>query len=64
MSTPTVPRPQVAAPGEWSFPQPRELTLPNGIGALVHDVPGQYVISVRLTVPVALRHEPETKEGV
>ncbi|WP_277454692.1 pitrilysin family protein [Janibacter sp. DB-40] len=64
MSTPTVPRPDVAAPGEWSFPQPRELTLPNGIGALVHDVPGQYVISVRLTVPVALRHEPEAKEGV
>lgn len=64
MSTPTVPRPEVASPGEWSFPQPRELTLPNGIGALVHDVPGQYVISVRLTVPVALRHEPEAKEGV
>ncbi|NYF97457.1 M16 family metallopeptidase [Janibacter cremeus] len=64
MSTPTVPRPQVTAPGEWSFPQPRELTLPNGIGALVHDVPGQYVISVRLTVPVALRHEPGSKEGV
>lgn len=63
MST-TIPRPEVAAPGEWSFPQPRELTLPNGIGGLVHDVPGQYVISVRLTVPVALRHEPEAKEGV
>ncbi|MGO1167987.1 MAG: M16 family metallopeptidase [Janibacter sp.] len=64
MSTPTVPRPEVAAPGEWSFPQPRELTLPNGITALVHDVPGQYVISVRLTVPVALRFEPEATEGV
>ncbi|WP_338750898.1 M16 family metallopeptidase [Janibacter alittae] len=64
MSSPTVPRPQVAAPGEWFFPQPRELTLPNGIGALVHHVPGQYVISVRLTVPVALRHEPTDKEGV
>lgn len=64
MSTPIVPRPEVAAPGEWSFPQPRELTLPNGITALVHDVPGQYVISVRLTVPVALRFEPEATEGV
>lgn len=59
-----IPRPEVAAPGEWTFPQPRELTLPNGIGALVHDVPGQYVISVRLTVPAALRFEPETTEGV
>lgn len=64
MSTPIVPRPEVAAPREWSFPQPRELTLPNGITALVHDVPGQYVISVRLTVPVALRFEPEATEGV
>lgn len=63
MST-VVPRPEVAAPGEWSFPKPRELTLPNGIGALVHHVPGQYVVSVRVTVPVALRHEPEGKEGV
>lgn len=64
MSTPIVPRPEVAPPGEWSFPQPRELTLPNGIAALVHDVPGQYVISVRLTVPAALRFEPEATEGV
>ncbi len=59
-----VPRPEVAAPAEWAFPQPREVSLPNGITALVHDVPGQYVISVRLTVPVALRFEPEAKEGV
>ena len=64
MSTPFVPRPEVAAPAEWTFPQPQEVTLPNGITALVHDVPGQYVISVRLTVPVALRFEPESKEGV
>ena len=63
MST-VAPRPEVAAPGEWTFPQPRELTLPNGIGALVHDVPGQYVVSVRLSVPVALRDEPRDKEGV
>jgi predicted Zn-dependent peptidase len=64
MSTPVVPRPEVAPPGEWSFPQPRELSLPNGIDALVHHVPGQYVVSVRLTVPVALRHEPADREGV
>ena len=57
-------RPEVAAPEEWTFPQPRELTLPNGITALVHDVPGQYVISVRLSVPAALRFEPEATEGV
>ncbi|CAM4092132.1 M16 family metallopeptidase [Janibacter anophelis] len=58
------PRPEVVPPGEWSFPQPRELTLPNGVRALVHDVPGQYVISVRVTVPAALRHEPREVEGV
>lgn len=64
MSTPIVPRPEVAAPAEWSFPQAREVRLPNGITALLHDVPGQYVVSVRLTVPVALRFEPAAKEGV
>lgn len=64
MSTPIVPRPQVAPPAEWSFPQPRELELPNGIRALVHDVPGQYVISVRVTIPAALRHERREVEGV
>lgn len=63
-SAPAQPRPEVAPPGEWTFPQPRELELPNGIRALVHDVPGQYVISVRTTVPVALRHEPREIEGV
>ena len=63
-TSPVQPRPEVVPPGEWSFPQPRELTLPNGIRALVHDVPGQYVISVRVTVPAALRHEPREVEGV
>lgn len=59
-----MPRPEVEAPGEWSFPQPREFELPNGIRALVHDVPGQYVVSVRVTIPAALRHEPREVEGV
>lgn len=63
-TSPVQPRPEVVPPGEWTFPQPRELTLPNGIRALVHDVPGQYVISVRVTVPAALRHEPREVEGV
>ncbi|MGN7246418.1 M16 family metallopeptidase [Janibacter anophelis] len=63
-TSPVQPRPEVVPPGEWSFPQPRELTLPNGVRALVHDVPGQYVISVRVTVPAALRHEPREVEGV
>lgn len=63
-TSPVQPRPDVVPPGEWSFPQPRQLTLPNGIRALVHDVPGQYVISVRVTVPAALRHEPREVEGV
>lgn len=63
-STPVVPRPEVLPAEEWSFPQPRETVLPNGIRALVHDVPGQYVISVRTSVPAALRHEPREVEGV
>ena len=58
------PRPEVTPPREWTLPEPRSLRLPNGITALVHHVPGQYVVSVRLSVPFALRQEPREREGV
>ncbi|MBD5831541.1 M16 family metallopeptidase [Janibacter melonis] len=57
-------RPEVAAAGEWTFPEPRVRELPNGLTALVLDVPGQYVTSVRLTLPLPLRAEPRELEGV
>ena len=57
-------RPEVLPAEDWTFPTPVEHALPNGLRALVLDVPGQYVVSVRLTLPLPLRAEPVAKEGV
>lgn len=58
-------RPRVAPPGPWSFPDPdADWTLGNGMRVLVYDVPGQYVISVSLVVPLPLALEPREVEGV
>ncbi|WP_370893579.1 M16 family metallopeptidase [Janibacter sp. GXQ6167] len=59
-----LPRPSVQPAGTWTFPTPREIELANGLTVLVYDVPGQYVISVRLSVPAPLRAEPREREGV
>lgn len=64
MSTHTVPRPEVAPPGPWAFPLPHESMTDNGIRLLSYAVPGQYVISVRLVVPLSLSDEPADREGV
>jgi zinc protease len=60
----TVSRPDVVPPRPWSFPMPQEVVLGNGVRALVHDLPGQYVTSIRVVVPTALSGEPAGKEGV
>lgn len=57
-------RPQVQPAPEWAFPTPRQVELPNGMTGLVLDVPGQHVISVRVSLPLPLRAEPREKEGV
>jgi zinc protease len=57
-------RPDVAPPGAWAFPVPEEHLLANGLRVLVHDLPGQYVTSLRVVVPTALSEEPPGKEGV
>ena len=57
-------RPEVLPAEDWTFPTPVEHALPNGLRALVLDVPGQYVVSVRLTLPLPLRADPVAKEGV
>ncbi|GAA3610998.1 pitrilysin family protein [Marihabitans asiaticum] len=57
-------RPQVQPAPEWTFPTPRQVELANGMTALVLDVPGQHVISVRASLPLPLRAEPREKEGV
>jgi len=64
MSSQTVPRPEVAPPEAWAFPLPDESVTDNGIRLLSYAVPGQYVISVRLVVPLSLADEPSDREGV
>jgi zinc protease len=60
-----IPRPSVSPPGPWAFPHPAsDRTLDNGLRVLVYDVPGQYVVSASLVVPLPLRSEPLEVEGV
>ena len=59
-----VARPVVAPPEPWAFPEGQQHDLPNGLRLITYDVPGQYVLSVRLGLPVSLRDEPREREGV
>ena len=43
---------------------PTEHVLGNGVRVLAHDLPGQYVLSLRVVVPTALSAEPAGKEGI
>ena len=66
MSTPLVdlPRPAVEPAQPYTFPEAERRTLANGLEVVVYDVPGQYVHSVRLSLPLPLSREPRDKEGV
>jgi predicted Zn-dependent peptidase len=57
-------RPEVRAPEPWSFPAGETTRLSNGLTLVTYDVPGQYVVSVRLGLPVSLAAEPRQVEGV
>ena len=57
-------RPEVSAPEPWSFPEPQRSGLANGLGVVSYDIPGQYVISLRLAVPMPLDREPRDREGI
>lgn len=57
-------RPVVGPPVPWAFPAPEEHALPNGARLLLHDLPGQYVLSLRIVVPAPLAAEPKGLEGV
>jgi len=59
-----VERPAVAAPEPWSFPVAHRAALANGLEVVSYDIPGQYVISVRLAVPMPLDREPRDLEGI
>ena len=54
-------RPEVTPPQPWTFPVPVEHLLDNGVRVLAHDLPGQYVLSLRVVVPTALSDEPPGK---
>ena len=56
-------RPSVSAPGPWSFPDAQRAGLSNGLAVVSYDIPGQYVISVRLAVPMPLDREPRDREA-
>jgi predicted Zn-dependent peptidase len=66
VSTPVVdvPRPDVVPAEPYTFPEAQRRTLPNGLEVVVYDVPGQYVHSVRVSIPLPLSREPRDKEGV
>jgi predicted Zn-dependent peptidase len=57
-------RPEVSPPEPWSFPEAHTSQLANGLGVVSYDIPGQYVISVRLAVPMPLEDEPREREGI
>ncbi|HET8594004.1 MAG TPA: pitrilysin family protein [Intrasporangium sp.] len=59
-----LPRPDVAPPRPWTFPAGATTTLPNGATLVTYDVPGQYVLSIRLGLPVSLADEPRGLEGL
>jgi len=57
-------RPEVTAPEPWVFPAAQRSQLGNGLSVVSYDIPGQYVISVCLGVPMPLEVEPGEREGV
>lgn len=57
-------RPKARRPRPWSFPRGRTFTLDNGLRVILHDLPGQYVVSAGLMLDVPLSSEPAGLEGV
>jgi len=57
-------RPAVAEPAPWSFPVASRSETGNGLAVLAYDIPGQYVLSVRVALPMPLGTEPREFEGI
>lgn len=64
MGVSAVARPEVAPPGPWSFPDAGTTALPGGPTLLTYDLPGQYVVSIRVGLPIPPAVEPPEIEGV
>ncbi|MDO5682497.1 MAG: pitrilysin family protein [Propionibacteriaceae bacterium] len=60
----SLPRPALKTPAAWHYPTPREATLSNAMRVLVHDLPGQQVISATLVLDAPLHLEDRAVEGV
>lgn len=63
-SAPAPPRPSVAPPQPWAFATPAQFDTTNGLRVLAFDMPGQYVLSIRVVIPLDLSAEPRDKEGL
>ncbi|MEA5154703.1 pitrilysin family protein [Raineyella sp.] len=61
---PPRPRPAPAAPPVWRAPLPAERVLDNGMRVVVHQLPGQHVVSGALVIDLPLATEPRRLEGV
>lgn len=57
-------RPEVAEPQPWSFPLPAHHRLSNGIPVVLHQLPGQHVISTTVVIRADLGAEPAAHEGI
>jgi zinc protease len=57
-------RPEVSPPEPWAFPQAQRSQLASGLNVVSYHIPGQYVISVCLAVPMPLEREPRDLEGI
>jgi zinc protease len=57
-------RPTVAEPEPWAFPVASRSETGNGLTVLAYDIPGQYVLSVRVALPMPLAAEPPALEGL
>ncbi len=57
-------RPDPAGPAVWRAPRPTERVLDNGMRVVVHQLPGQHVVSGALVIELPLTTEPRRLEGV
>ena len=60
----SIERPQVRPPAPWSFPEPVDTTLRNGVPLSVFHRPGQHVASVQVVIPLPVTLEPADREGL
>lgn len=63
MSARVTERPPVGLTAPWTFPEPRQHQLGNGMRLLVVDLPGQHVLSVRVHLRLPVSHELPGTEG-